>query len=187
MPLPLTVSCFSKIQIGFTFLVPAHLGSPGQRAFKWVCVCVSFFIPVRSFFINFCSLVVFWHLICTYILLMLCCPSFVTSLLLICHVEMSCLRNCSLQFLFSLFMPFQLVAGKCLLQQLCETESAGSPWVLFFHSFREENLCGKGFLSARCLSCLPTINIKALKKTWMSQWLGFIFSLSIWKWTLIEG
>jgi len=34
MPLPLTVSCFSKIQIGFTFLVPAHLGSPGQRAVK---------------------------------------------------------------------------------------------------------------------------------------------------------
>jgi len=32
--LPLTVSCFSKIQIGFTFLVPAHLGSPGQRAIK---------------------------------------------------------------------------------------------------------------------------------------------------------
>jgi len=31
MPLPLTVSCFSKIQIGFTVLVPAHLGSPGQR------------------------------------------------------------------------------------------------------------------------------------------------------------
>jgi len=24
MPLPLTVSCFSEIQIGFTFLVPAH-------------------------------------------------------------------------------------------------------------------------------------------------------------------
>ena len=40
MPLPLTLSCFSKIQIGFTFLVPAHLGSPGQRAFKWLCVCV---------------------------------------------------------------------------------------------------------------------------------------------------
>jgi len=34
------VSCFSKIQIGFTFLVPAHLGSPGQRAVKWVRVCV---------------------------------------------------------------------------------------------------------------------------------------------------
>ena len=40
MPLPLTVSCFCKIQIGFTFLVPAHLGSPGQRAVKRVCVCV---------------------------------------------------------------------------------------------------------------------------------------------------
>ena len=37
----LTVSCFSKIQIGFTFLVPAHPGSPGKRAVKWyVCVCV---------------------------------------------------------------------------------------------------------------------------------------------------
>ena len=36
MPLPLTVSCFSKIQIGFTFLVPAHTGSTGQRAVKRV-------------------------------------------------------------------------------------------------------------------------------------------------------
>jgi len=40
MPLPLTVSCFSKIQIGFTFMVPAHLGSPGKRAVKRVCMCV---------------------------------------------------------------------------------------------------------------------------------------------------
>ena len=40
MPLPLTVSCFSKIQIGFTFLVPAHPGSPGHRAVERVCVCV---------------------------------------------------------------------------------------------------------------------------------------------------
>ena len=40
MPLPLAVSCFSKIQIGFTFLVPAHPGSPGKRAVKRVCVCV---------------------------------------------------------------------------------------------------------------------------------------------------
>jgi len=47
MPLPLTVSCSSKIQIGFTFLVPAHLGSPGQRAVKRVCcmyVCCSCFL-----------------------------------------------------------------------------------------------------------------------------------------------
>jgi len=41
MPLPLTVSCSSKIQIGFTFLVPAHPGRPGQRAVKWVCVLLS--------------------------------------------------------------------------------------------------------------------------------------------------
>ena len=40
MPLPLAVSCFSKIQIGFTFLVPAHPGIPEQRAVKRVCVCV---------------------------------------------------------------------------------------------------------------------------------------------------
>ena len=41
MLLPLTVSCFSKIQVGFTFLVPAHPGSPGQRAVKRVCVAVT--------------------------------------------------------------------------------------------------------------------------------------------------
>jgi len=34
MPLPLTVSCSSKIQIAFTFLVPDHPGSPGKRAVK---------------------------------------------------------------------------------------------------------------------------------------------------------
>ena len=42
MPLPLIASYFSEIQIGFTFLVPAHLGSPGQRAVKRVCVCSLF-------------------------------------------------------------------------------------------------------------------------------------------------
>ena len=38
--MPLTASRFSKIQIGFTFLVLAHPGSPGQRAVKRVCVSV---------------------------------------------------------------------------------------------------------------------------------------------------
>jgi len=38
MPLPLTMSFFGKIQIGFTFLVPAHQGSPVQRAVKCMCV-----------------------------------------------------------------------------------------------------------------------------------------------------
>ena len=41
MPVPLTVSCFCIIQIGFTFLVPAHLGSPRKGPSKGcVCVCV---------------------------------------------------------------------------------------------------------------------------------------------------
>jgi len=34
--LPLTVSCFSKIQIGSTFLVPAYPGYPGKEAVKWL-------------------------------------------------------------------------------------------------------------------------------------------------------
>ena len=37
VPADATASCFSKIQIGFTFLVPAHQGSPGKRAVKRVC------------------------------------------------------------------------------------------------------------------------------------------------------
>jgi len=45
MPLPLTVSCFSKIQIGFTFLVPAHPGSPGKRPLNG-CVCVYCYVLV---------------------------------------------------------------------------------------------------------------------------------------------
>ena len=61
IPLPLTVSCFSKIQIGFTFLVPAHPGSPRQRAVKRVCVCMLFMLCLR-----YCSavtgLIVIFHL-----------------------------------------------------------------------------------------------------------------------------
>jgi len=48
MPLPLTVSCFSITHTGFTFLVPAHPGSPGQRAIKRVCVCVCVCVRVRA-------------------------------------------------------------------------------------------------------------------------------------------
>ena len=47
MPLPLTVSCLSKIQVGFTFLVPAHPGSHGQRAVKRVCVRVYYSLFAR--------------------------------------------------------------------------------------------------------------------------------------------
>ena len=48
MPLPLTVSCFSKIQIGLTFLVPAYPGRPGKRAVKWVCVFVILYCLVTE-------------------------------------------------------------------------------------------------------------------------------------------
>ena len=57
MPLPLTVCCFSKIQLGFTFLVPAHASSPGKRAVKRVSVSVSvgmgFSGDFRRFFCGF--------------------------------------------------------------------------------------------------------------------------------------
>jgi len=46
MPLPLTVSCFSKIQIGFTVLLPAHPGSPGKRAVNRVCTNLPRNLPV---------------------------------------------------------------------------------------------------------------------------------------------
>jgi len=64
MPLPLTVSCFSKIQIGFTFMVPAHLGIPGKGSLNgcvywltWMvqdkgplngCVCVCVLVGDRK-------------------------------------------------------------------------------------------------------------------------------------------
>jgi len=52
VPLPPTVSSFSKIQIGFTFLVLAHLGSPGQRAVKWLLFMnkldILFTIPLNT-------------------------------------------------------------------------------------------------------------------------------------------
>ena len=47
MPLPRTVSCSSKIQSGFTFLVPAHPGSPGRRAVKRVCMYVCVVKPLN--------------------------------------------------------------------------------------------------------------------------------------------
>jgi len=57
MPLPLTVPCFSKIQIGFTFLVPAH---PVKMAVKRVCVCVCLYVilPLVNVCVNFNSCVI---------------------------------------------------------------------------------------------------------------------------------
>jgi len=48
MPLPFTVSCFSKIQIGLTFLVPAHPCGPGQRGYTGVCLSVLSYFMMSS-------------------------------------------------------------------------------------------------------------------------------------------
>ena len=50
MPLTLTVSCFSEIQIGFTFLMPAYLGSPGKGPLNG-CVCVLLFCEILLHFL----------------------------------------------------------------------------------------------------------------------------------------
>ena len=50
MPLPLTVSCFSKIQIGFIFLVLAHPGSQENGPLNG-CVCVCVWPPIQCTFI----------------------------------------------------------------------------------------------------------------------------------------
>jgi len=62
MPLPHTVSCFSKIQIGFAFLVPAHPGSPGQRAVKRVYVTSLLFMCCNLVCFQCCC---YYHYECT--------------------------------------------------------------------------------------------------------------------------
>jgi len=51
MPLTLTVTCFSKIQIVFTFLVVAHLGSPKKGPLNG-CVCVLLPISLRFYYLD---------------------------------------------------------------------------------------------------------------------------------------
>jgi len=60
MPLPLTVSCSSKIEIRFTFLVLAQLGSPGKRAIKRVCVMLTD-LPQARIIWEGCSRKGIWH------------------------------------------------------------------------------------------------------------------------------
>ena len=86
MPLPLTLSCFSKIQIGFTFLLLAHLGSPRQRAIKWVCVgvCVCVFCYHKdSLFLmsEKCLLSDYSTLRCSRYCVVLCCSAVTESLM----------------------------------------------------------------------------------------------------------
>jgi len=45
MPLPVChpiISCFIKIQIGLSALVPAYTGCAGKEAVKWVCSIYSY-------------------------------------------------------------------------------------------------------------------------------------------------
>ena len=71
MPLPLTVSCFSKIQIGLAFLVPAHLDSSGKRAVKRVCVCTCCLLV---YIVCFPTYPFFLYFFLTYLLLYLSFP-----------------------------------------------------------------------------------------------------------------
>ena len=62
MPLPLTVSCSGKIQIGFTVLVPAYPGCPGKEAVKWLLLLLfvfsilCHFTFVLSFMLKMCKM-----------------------------------------------------------------------------------------------------------------------------------
>ena len=47
MPLPLTISCSSKTQIGFTCLVPAHWVVPDKGPLNG-CVCAGFYGSKRQ-------------------------------------------------------------------------------------------------------------------------------------------
>ena len=60
MPLPLTVSCFSDIQVGFSFLVPAYLGSPGKGPLN---VCVRVCVCVCAVLYSTCSVSCLWGVV----------------------------------------------------------------------------------------------------------------------------
>jgi len=58
MSLPLTVSCSSKFQIGFTFLVPAYPGYPGKEAVKWLLLNIEYLKTKKSFVVLFCVIII---------------------------------------------------------------------------------------------------------------------------------
>jgi len=66
MPLPLTASCFIKIQIGFTFLVMAHPDIPGKRAVIYAYVCVYLLFAIQLVIDTVCQILttLHWHSIC---------------------------------------------------------------------------------------------------------------------------
>ena len=122
IPLPLTVPCFSKIQIGFTFLVLAHLGSPRKRAVKRVCVCVccqcDWISPVLlSVWLNITCIAVSvteYHLYC-------CQCDWISPVLLLVWLNITCIagryagRRCIETrpgwFAFCMWTPLHSVSG----------------------------------------------------------------------------
>jgi len=52
---PADATAISKIQIGLTFLVLAHLGSPGKGAVKHVCVCVLLHAQTKQNLLSTCE------------------------------------------------------------------------------------------------------------------------------------
>jgi len=142
MPLLLTVSCFSKIQIGFTFLVAAHRGSPGKRAIKRVCVYITKLNYICSIWSNaphihitFCSLI---------------------------HTH---------THLTALFPGLSRWAGTRKVTILLKQETAsgnGISWAIYKSAPRSRQITmptpTTQFLQAGCPFCHPTNSVKALQE-----------------------
>jgi len=63
MPLPLTVSCLSKIQTGFTFLVAAHPGSQQKKGPLNACVCVCVWLICSVLVLTFAAVFLAYKLV----------------------------------------------------------------------------------------------------------------------------
>ena len=89
LPADATATHILLLQIGFTFLVPTHLGSPGKGAVKRVCVCV--LLLLYNLFLQLCSSWqdFNWHRVS-------CSPSAVTEFLV--SVLWHCTHLSSLQW-----------------------------------------------------------------------------------------
>jgi len=121
-PLPLTVSCFSKIQIGFTFLVPAHPGSPGKRAIKRVCVVTTATSLERSQ------------------------PSF-TAIIYILPVHLGCALRSPGGFITMEQLSDELIfATNLQIHQVCKSMSAALPIAAYIQT----SLCGHVGLPLAC-------------------------------------
>jgi len=67
------ISCFIKIQNGFTFLVPAYPHCPGKEVVKWVSVCLSGPGPYLPFCCARLLLIEAYGLLLTFCMSYKCC------------------------------------------------------------------------------------------------------------------